>query len=87
MVVRRFSIAEVVPVYVRLSPSCFWTCPTSAPTLQSAPSRYWAISTLSISKFQLQIICLVTRLFAPQRPTQDAEDRDRARERESRREN
>ena len=71
MVVRRFSIAEVVPVYVCLSPSCFWTCPTSAPTLQSALSRYSAISTLSeIRDSGLQI-------RMDERPTQDAETRER----------
>ena len=63
------------------SPSCFWTCPTSAPTLQSAPSRYWAISTLFEIRNSAPNHCLVTRLFAPQRPTQDAEDRERERER------
>ena len=45
----------------------------------SAVTRPFLLS--SKSEIQLQIICLVTRLFAPQRPTQDAEDRERERER------
>ena len=84
MVVRRFSIAEVMPVYVRLFPSCFWTCPTSAPTLQSALSRYSAISTLfeirnssSKSPFGDATVC----------PTAPHTRDQRERERESRREN
>ena len=46
MVVRRFSIAEVLPVYVPLSPSCFWLCPTSAPTRNplSAVTRRFLVS-------------------------------------------
>ena len=49
MVVRRFSIAEVLPVYVPLSPSCFWLCPTSAPTRNplSAVTRRFLLSSKS----------------------------------------
>ena len=81
MVVRRFSIAEVVPVYVCLSPSCFWLCPTSAPTRNplSAVTRRFLLS--SKSEIPAPNHCSVTRLFAPQRATQEAEDRERERER------
>ena len=88
LIVRRFPIAEVVPVYVCLFPSCFWTCPTSAPTLQSALSRYSAISTLfeirnssSKSLFGDAAVCPTAPHSRCGRP------RQRERERESRREN
>ena len=85
MVVRRFSIAEVVPVYVCLFPFVFLDlphiCPNPAIRSQPLLGHFYSLRNPNSAPNH----CLVTRLFAPQRPTQDAEDRER--ERESRREN